>query len=217
MPHTHDQTFTFGPDRHRSRTIIISSGDNTDDDMGDEFRLHRVMGGADLRLVVLLLLEEEPRHGYDLIKVIEDRSAQAYSPSPGVIYPALTWLVEAGYADSSKKGNRKIYRITEEGAAHLEENRDEAQAILDGLKHLGEQVTRIRKHVVKTETQVHTHNSPRPDRDIPNVIDEVNQARRALKAAISTAIKGDKHAQQRLADILQRAADEIAGDDIDIG
>ena len=55
-----------------------------------------MFGRGDLRLVLLALIEQEPRHGYDLIKVMEERSAGHYSPSPGVIYPALAMLADEG-------------------------------------------------------------------------------------------------------------------------
>lgn len=77
-----------------------------------------------LRLIVLGLLAEQPRHGYELMKVIEERMGGGYSPSPGVIYPTLSWLEDMGYAAAEADGSRKSYRVTPEGKAFLAANRD---------------------------------------------------------------------------------------------
>lgn len=76
------------------------------------------------------MIAEEPRHGYELIKSIEERMGGSYSPSPGVMYPTLSWLEDMGYvAVENAEGNRKRYRITPEGKAFLAANR----ATLDDL------------------------------------------------------------------------------------
>jgi DNA-binding PadR family transcriptional regulator len=98
----------------------------------------RVFDQGDLRLVILHLVAEKPRHGYDLIKAIEEQLGGAYSPSPGVIYPTLTMLEEMGLiAQSATEGSRKLFAITEEGTAHLAENRSALDAILGRMAELG--------------------------------------------------------------------------------
>jgi DNA-binding PadR family transcriptional regulator len=85
---------------------------------------------GELRLVVLALIEKQPRHGYDLMRAIEERMGGSYSPSPGVIYPTLSWLEDSGYADvEAESAGRKRYRITAEGEAFLTANR----AAIDSL------------------------------------------------------------------------------------
>src|SRR5262245_60273945 len=79
----------------------------------------RRLSSSDLQLLVLALLAERPAHGYELIKTIEERSGGFYSPSPGVIYPALTFLEEIGQAHVAQDGTRKLYSITPQGEAHL--------------------------------------------------------------------------------------------------
>ena len=108
-------------------------------DEGDG-RIGRFLMQGDLRLVVLALVEKEPRHGYEIIKHIEDMTYGFYAPSPGVIYPTLTYLEEAGYVVAEQDGNKKRYAITEEGRVHLGENRSVATTILDRLSHLAERV-----------------------------------------------------------------------------
>src|ERR1700749_491995 len=79
----------------------------------------RRLDSDDLHLVILALLADLPSHGYDLIKALEERPGRFYSPSPGVIYPALTFLDETGQARAEQDGTRKLYRITPEGESRL--------------------------------------------------------------------------------------------------
>src|SRR5215813_9058744 len=94
--------------------------------------LGRFFAHGDLRLVVLHLIAEKPRHGYEIIKAIEDQVGGAYSPSPGVIYPTLTLLEEMGYVtvQASSEGSKKLHEITAEGKAFLEANRATLEPLL---------------------------------------------------------------------------------------
>ncbi|GGD89060.1 hypothetical protein GCM10011390_04760 [Aureimonas endophytica] len=84
-----------------------------------------------MRLLVLAMLAETPRHGYEIIKAIEERFGGSYSPSPGVIYPTLAWLDDMGYAVvEAESGARKRYRVTPEGEAFLTANRAAADDLL---------------------------------------------------------------------------------------
>jgi DNA-binding PadR family transcriptional regulator len=86
---------------------------------------------GEIRLLLLAMIAEQPSHGYELIKAIEDRFGGRYSPSPGVIYPTLAWLDDMGYAAiEAEEGGRKRYRITAEGEAFLLANREAADALL---------------------------------------------------------------------------------------
>lgn len=90
----------------------------------------RFFDQGDLRLVILSLIAQQPRHGYEIIKEIEDRLGGAYAPSPGVVYPTLTLLEELGYVTlQSEAGPKKLYAVTPEGLAYLEQNK----AAVDGL------------------------------------------------------------------------------------
>jgi DNA-binding PadR family transcriptional regulator len=98
----------------------------------------RVFGHGDLKYVILSLLAEKPRHGYEIIKELEDRVGGAYSPSPGTVYPTLALLEDLGYARSTtEEGNRKVYQITDEGRRHLEENRSTVDDIFGRVDELG--------------------------------------------------------------------------------
>ena len=93
----------------------------------------RIFASADLRFLLLDLIAEKPRHGYELIKAIEEKFGGTYSPSPGVIYPMLTLLEETGLATVTTEGTRKQYSITEEGRKELEENRSAVDEILERM------------------------------------------------------------------------------------
>jgi DNA-binding PadR family transcriptional regulator len=102
-------------------------------------RRGRVFDGGELRLLLLSLLAEQPRHGYDLIREIEERTGGVYAPSPGVVYPTLSMLDEMGHIDEVKEeGARKRFAITDAGRAHLEEKKEEVAAIIERLGQLGE-------------------------------------------------------------------------------
>ena len=93
-------------------------------------RMRRVFDQGDLRYVLLRLIAESPRHGYELIKAIEEKFGGTYSPSPGVIYPTLTFLEELGYIrPETAEGPRKQFVITPEGTAFLTAN----QAVVDQI------------------------------------------------------------------------------------
>jgi DNA-binding PadR family transcriptional regulator len=163
----------------------------------------RFVGDGDLRLIVLSLLAEGPRHGYDLIKAMEERSGGFYSPSPGVIYPTLTFLEEAGHATSTAEGNKKVFSITEAGRAYLEENREAADAILARIKWIGERLAQARGWFEGREEDRGR------DRDMPNVVPELNDARRALKSALAAKLDASPDEQRRVAELLRRVTKDI--------
>ena len=97
----------------------------------------RMFDGGELRLVLLKLIADKPRHGYDLIRAIEERTGGAYAPSPGIVYPALTLLEEQGLIRvESTDGPRKLYAITPEGETVLERNRGLIEAIFGRIAEI---------------------------------------------------------------------------------
>jgi len=89
----------------------------------------RAFEQGDLRLVILKLVADEPRHGYDIIKAIEENFGGTYSPSPGVVYPTLTLLEDQGFATVTPEGAKKLYTATEEGLSFLEANKATVEAL----------------------------------------------------------------------------------------
>ena len=100
-------------------------------------RRGRMFDQGDLRLVILHLTSEKPRYGYDIIKAIEERLSGLYSPSPGVVYPTLTFLEETGLVEAQTADGKKLYAITEEGRAHLEANKAAVDALLERMSSAG--------------------------------------------------------------------------------
>ena len=97
----------------------------------------RMFDSGELRLVLLKLISDPPRHGYDLIRAIEELTGGAYAPSPGIVYPTLTMLQDMGHIDEQKsEGARKAFAITPEGAAHLAASKAEVDAIMAKLASL---------------------------------------------------------------------------------
>src|ERR1700683_4100100 len=111
----------------------------------DDMRAGRMLAQGDLRLVALALIAEAPRHGYEIIKLVEEKTADWYSPSPGIVYPTLTYLEEAGYVTGSTEGSKKLYTITDEGRAYLDQNGDLVKVVLERLTSLGERINRWRR------------------------------------------------------------------------
>lgn len=105
----------------------------------------RVFAGDELRLVLLKLIEEAPRHGYDLIREIEERTGGAYAPSPGVVYPTLTMLADMGLiAEQTSDSTKKVFAITTAGQAHLTEREEQVEALMERLAAIG--TMRSRSH-----------------------------------------------------------------------
>jgi DNA-binding PadR family transcriptional regulator len=164
---------------------------------GSDFPPSRRLGSQDLQLLILALLAERPAHGYELIKIIEERSDGFYSPSPGVIYPALTFLEEVGHARVEQDAARKLYSITAEGNAHLAENRTTADAILQALSRIGRRMDEVREAFAGTGD---------PDGDAS---DELHRARHALKRALRSKHGSDTTEARRIAKILDRATADL--------
>ena len=98
----------------------------------------RMFESGELRLVLLKLIADQPRHGYDLIRAIEELTHGTYAPSPGVVYPTLAMLQDTGFIEESRaEGARKAFSITPEGQAHLAEKADEVEALFARLVDMG--------------------------------------------------------------------------------
>ena len=164
---------------------------------GDGLPPGRKLGSAELQLVLLALLAEQPAHGYELIRMLEERSAGFYTPSPGMIYPALTYLDEIGHAAASADGNRKLYTITEPGRAFLAANKDQADMILQALARIGGRMADIREAF-----------SGLQDAD-PDAADDLHHARHALKHALFRSRGCGPDEARRIANILKTATAEI--------
>lgn len=153
-------------------------------------RRGRVFEQGDLKLVILQLLAEKPRHGYEIIKALEERTGGAYSPSPGVIYPTLTLLEDLGFTRASAaEGGRRVYEITPAGLDHLDEHR---ATVDDIFQRMSDQWT------------------PRPDNPMVSLGSAFGGLTRAAFAAVTRT--GTNEARiRRIREIIEEATRSIDG------
>jgi DNA-binding PadR family transcriptional regulator len=170
------------------------------------FRAGRKLGGDDLQLVILALLADRPYHGYEIIKALEERSGGFYSPSPGMIYPALTYLEELGYATVEAEGAKKLYRISEEGRSYLEQHRRVVDAIFAQLAWVGAKMEHVRRVFAGDDTR-----SAERDEAPRGWGEGLRDARNGLRSALAKLGEASAEEQRRVAEILERAAREIRG------
>lgn len=108
---------------------------------GGPFRRGRVFEQGDLKYVILRLLAEKPRHGYEIIKELEERFSGAYAPSAGTVYPTLALLEDLGYASvMPEEGGKKVYSITPEGTKYLEDNKGAVEDIFERISDFGSSI-----------------------------------------------------------------------------
>lgn len=187
----------------------FGGGFGEDGDRGGRgMRMGRKLSSDDLQLLILALLADKPRHGYEIIKALEERSNGFYAPSPGMVYPALTFLEETGEATVVAEGARKCYHITDAGRAHLAERQDAVDAMFQQFEQIGAKMDRIREAFAG-------------DADDDRAFDGgfgfgfgrgsklLHEARTLLKAALIEARQAPADEQRRIAEILKRAAAEI--------
>ncbi|MBN9254020.1 MULTISPECIES: PadR family transcriptional regulator [unclassified Mesorhizobium] len=171
---------------------------------GDMFRAGRMLADGDLKLITLSLLAEAPRHGYDIIKALEERTSGIYSPSPGVVYPTLTFLEEAGYAVSSSEGNKKVFSITDAGKAHLEDNREMIDGVLDHLERFGRKMAKARDWFGWND-----EGEERRGRGRSEARDQFRAVRHRLRAALGDMVDAPQEKQAEAISILEEAAEAI--------
>jgi DNA-binding PadR family transcriptional regulator len=163
----------------------------------DFVRARRMLAQGDLRLIALALIAEQPRHGYEIIKLVEDKTAGWYSPSPGIVYPTLTYLEEAGYVTAQTEGAKKLYSITPQGQAHLDENRDFVDAVLKRFAAVGEKISRMRRH------------RERDDERSDSASPLLSAALDNLAEAARKRLEEDPDAEPKVVELLARAANEL--------
>ncbi|MES2261901.1 MAG: PadR family transcriptional regulator [Pseudomonadota bacterium] len=138
-----------------------------------------------MRYVVLQLIADKPRHGYEIIKELEQRSGGSYTPSPGAIYPLLAMLADMGHVSVSQDGAKKLHTVTPEGLAFLEENRQMVDAVMARMSEPSE-----------------------------GGGDDLRSLMHALKEAVILRARSDAPSESRLQQIraiLRRAAADING------
>ena len=163
----------------------------------DDIRAGRMLAQGDLRLIALAFIAEAPRHGYEIIKLVEEKTADWYSPSPGIVYPTLTYLEEAGYVTAAAEGSKKLYTITDEGRAYLTANRQLADTVLARLTALGERAARMRRA---------SEDERGNRRTLPPLVDA---ALAHLRETLAKRLEIDAETEASLVEILARAAADL--------
>ena len=173
---------------------------------GRAFGMGRKLASVDLQLLILGLLADKPHHGYEIIKALDERSKGFYVPSPGMVYPALTYLEEIGHATIEAEGTRKLYHITEAGRRYLDENRSTVAALFAQFERVAERMEHVRRalHAEESGEESAGEHERRGSK-------ELVRARRELKLALADVWDCSPEEQQRVADILKRAAADIIG------
>ena len=179
---------------------------------GPGMRTAKVLASGDLQLIILKLLSDKPRHGYEIIKAVEEHSSGVYTPSPGMVYPALTYLEEMGYAVAAAEGTKKLYSITGEGSAHLGEHRTGADELWNQLAIYGRKLAHFRKQFAEEEDVADHFGSGSgggAKADWQHMKAEFRGLRDEMKAAIYEKLSSSMEEKRRVLDILRRTIDEI--------
>jgi DNA-binding PadR family transcriptional regulator len=179
---------------------------------GRGMRAGKMLGSGDLQLIILVLLSEKPRHGYEIIKAIEEHCSGIYTPSPGVVYPALTYLEETGFAVSETEGAKKLYRIAGPGAQHLAKHRAEADEMLDQLGRFGKKMAQYQRQFVEEEVAGEEWGgSPRDQekQEWRQLKAEFQELKHQFKAALFEKLHASMEEKQRVLGILRRTIQEI--------
>jgi DNA-binding PadR family transcriptional regulator len=159
--------------------------------MGGRFRGGRVFGHGDLKLILLALIAEQPRHGYELIRTIEEMFDGAYAPSPGAVYPTLTLLEELGHASVQSDDGKKLYTITEAGKTFLAENKEAVDAVMARMEQTAKMFARAAAPMALREAM---HNLKRAlfMHGGPWNTEEVKRISGIIQKAVDEIIKGRK-------------------------
>ncbi|QNT78170.1 PadR family transcriptional regulator [Entomobacter blattae] len=164
---------------------------------GIPMRLGRKLRSEDLQLLLLALLAEAPAHGYELITRLEALSQGFYKPSPGMIYPALTYLEEAEYATVNQEGSRKLYALTEAGHHTLDQQRELANQLKATLISMG-------KRMAEWQDTFYTEGDPAHEGHT-----EYFQARKALKEALHQKKGCSPEQEKALIALLKKTTQDI--------
>ena len=155
---------------------------------GGPFGGGRMFDQGHLKFVILGLLAEKPRHGYEIIKEIEDKFGGLYSPSPGTVYPTLTMLEDLGYARvTPEESGKKVYEITEEGRAHLAENKPLMDDILERISDFaqnvfGEPMMEVHRGFKNIGRSIYAKNTSRTPEQIKKIVEILQRAASEIDA-----------------------------------
>lgn len=167
--------------------------------LGHPLTRGRKFSAEELQLKLLWLLRKEPAHGYQLIRSLNELSRGYYSPSPGVLYPALAQLEARGLVEMEQQGKRKSYRITAAGCDQLTAQREQVELLFATLRHAARRMQWLAL-AADSEAEASAATGWLP---------EFVQARKKLRTALLASSDAGPDEQRRIIEILQRTAGEI--------
>jgi DNA-binding PadR family transcriptional regulator len=133
-------------------------------------------GRGQMRAAILLLLDEEPRHGYQIITELAERSEGAWRPSPGAVYPAIAQLQDEGLVTLSDDEGRRLATLTDTGRAHVAEHRDELGTPWEGgSRHGGHEVHRALRDLHGAVEQVARTGTPEQSQTVVDILDKARR------------------------------------------
>ena len=172
----------------------------------------KILASKDLQLVILQLLVEGPKHGYEIIKAVERHSSGIYSPSPGMVYPVFTELEKLGYAISKVSGNKKCFTITNPGRKYLLSTQGRATAVLQSLKRYGYKLAHLQQDAAQEEKTIESWGGgpyAQDDKEWRQLKSDFLEIRHELKAALFSKMECSLVEKQRVLRVLRTALKEI--------
>jgi len=168
---------------------------------GPGMRAAKMLSADDLQLIILALLSQSPRHGYEIIKSLQEHSSGLYTPSPGVVYPALTYLEEAGL-------------LTQAGTDYLATHRATADALIAQLERLGQKMAQFQRQYVEEELTGEEWGGSARDQEKMEwrqIKAQFHELKHEFKAALYEKLHASIEEKRRVLEILRRAIVDIRG------
>jgi len=181
---------------------------------GPGMRAAKMLSADDLQLIILALLGQSPRHGYEIIKSLQEHSSGLYTPSPGVVYPALTYLEEAGLAVSETQGSKRLFQLTQAGTDYLATHRATADALIAQLERLGQKMAQFQRQYVEEELTGEEWGGSARDQEKMEwrqIKAQFHELKHEFKAALYEKLHASIEEKRRVLEILRRAIVDIRG------
>lgn len=170
----------------------------------------KLVSSEEMHLLILLILKSNGKsHGYEIIKSVEELTSGVYAPSPGMIYPLLSYIVELEQAISEPDGNRKSFTITPIGEQYLEDHAKELEAVIERIKMFGERMANMKARFEEEETSEENWGRGESGAQDFEMRATFHDIRHQLRKAIFAKRRASNEEKQRVFGILRRAIDEI--------
>jgi DNA-binding PadR family transcriptional regulator len=172
----------------------------------------KLLSSEEMHLIILELMSETEIYGYEIMKATEAMTSGVYTPSPGMIYPLLNYITELGHATSEADGNRKRFKISEEGKKYLEENREKLLVILEKIKAFSERFAAMNTRFNEEESAEEAWGRENGGSHNFDMRREFHEIRHQLRKALFSKRMASVEEKNRVLEILRRAIKEIMGE-----